>query len=109
VALDKQAEAIAGPEARGGFGGFGRFGGGGGPDTLNSIRGTLGLLLGQLQRADVAPTTQTADAVADRQKALASLLTRWTALQSEDLPKLNAQLKQANLPAVTIEPSGGSD
>ena len=105
AALDKTAEALVGAEARG----FGRFGGGGGPDTLNSIRGTLGLLLGRLQEADVAPTTQTAAAVADRQKALASLLARWTAVQNEDLPKLNAQLKQANLPVATIEPSGGSD
>ena len=100
AALDKKAEAIVGAEARG----FGRFGGGGGPDTLNSIRGGLGGLLGQLQRADVAPTTQTADAVADRQKALAGLLARWMALQTEDLTKLNEQLKQANLPALTIEP-----
>jgi len=105
AALDKKAEALAGAEARG----FGRFGGGGGPDTFNSIRGTLGLLLARLQGADVAPTTQTAAAVADRQKALAGLLARWAALRSEDLLKLNTQLKQANLPAVTIEPAGASE
>src|SRR5271157_3353974 len=105
AALDKKAEALVGAESRG----FGRFGGGGGPETLNSIRGTLGSLLARLQGADVAPTTQTAAAVADRQKALAGLLARWTALQNEDLPKLNTQLKQANLPAVTIEPPGASE
>jgi photosystem II stability/assembly factor-like uncharacterized protein len=105
AALDKKAEALVGVEARG----FGRFGGGGGPDTLNSIRGTLGSLLARLQGADVAPTTPTAAAVADRQKALTSLLARWTALRSEDVPRLNTQLKQANLPAVTLEPPGGAD
>ena len=108
AALDKKAEELLGAEGRG-FGGFGRFGGAGGADTLNSIRGSLGSLLGQMQRADVAPTTQTVEAVADRQNVLSGLLARWAALQNEDLPKLNAQLKLANLPAVTIGPAGGSD
>jgi photosystem II stability/assembly factor-like uncharacterized protein len=102
TALDKKAEAL---EGAGGGRGFFRFGGGGGPDTLNGIRGALGGLLGVLQGADVGPTTQVVAAVANRRQALAGLLGRWAALKGQDLTKLNVQLKQAKLPAVTIEAS----
>ena len=56
-----------------------------------------------LQEADVAPTTQAVAAVADRRKAMASLLERWASTKSQDLANLNAQLKQAGLPEVTVE------
>ncbi len=69
--------------------GFGRGGGGGrgtpagGPDTLTSVNGELTTLLRLIQEADVAPTTQAATAAADRRKALAALLNRWTALKTQ--------------------------
>jgi hypothetical protein len=52
------------------------------------------------QSADVAPTAQVAAAAADRRKALAALMERWSTLKAQDLPALNGQLKQANLPEV---------
>ncbi len=79
-----------------------RFGRGArsGPDTLNSINGQLTALLQSLQEADVAPTTQQAEAVTNRREALGKMLARWDALTKEDLPPLNARLKQAGLAVV---------
>jgi hypothetical protein len=61
-------------------------------------------LMGLLQGADVAPTSQLHAAVEDSRKALASLMARWNALKGEDLAKLNELLKQANLPPVALNP-----
>ena len=68
-----------------GQGGGGRGAGGApeGPDTLASISGGLGQLMGLLQGADVAPTTQLVAAVAQRRAALTKLLARWNALKAE--------------------------
>jgi len=98
-AFDKKAEALQG--AGGGFGGRGAAATG--PDTINSVRGSLTALLGLLQGADVAPTTQAVAAIADRSKAMTGLLTRWNALRSKELAALNAQLKQAGLPEIKIQ------
>ncbi len=67
------------------------------------MNGALSQLLQVLQGADVPPTTQAVAAVADRNRAFAALMQRWTALKDQDLTNLNAQLKQANLPAVTLQ------
>ena len=105
ASLDKDAAALEGR------GGGGRFGGGGGeaqgpaPETLNSVRGSLSSLMGMLQQADVAPTTQVVSAVTERRKVLAPLLSRWAVMKGPDLQKLNTQLKQANLPEVTVATS----
>ncbi len=100
--LDRKAQALEGAPA-------GRLGGGGGrgaaqtgPDTFGSVNGSLNSLMQNLQEADVAPTTQVVAAVADRRRAYVGLMERWTALKTRDLANLNAQLKQANLPAVTL-------
>ncbi|MGH9433646.1 MAG: WD40/YVTN/BNR-like repeat-containing protein, partial [Terriglobia bacterium] len=84
AALDQKAEAIAGREL-GGVGFFMRRG----PDTLNSVGGSLRQLLGILQGADVAPTTQMTAAIATRLAALNGLMARWAALKSQDLAALN--------------------
>ena len=57
----------------------------------------------QLQQADVAPTTQLTAAVADRRAALAKLMQQWTALKGAELSALNAQLKQASLPEISLD------
>lgn len=67
------------------------------------ISSSLTSLMSLLQGADVAPTTQLVAAVTERQHALATIRTRWEALKSVDLPALNAQLKQAGLPVITIK------
>jgi len=51
-----------------------------GSDTFNSVIGSMNQLLGLLQGADVAPTTQLTAAVAGRRAALATLMARWNAV-----------------------------
>jgi photosystem II stability/assembly factor-like uncharacterized protein len=101
AALDKKAEALGGSQASM-FALFRR--GARGPDTLISLRfGLLGLM-DTLQAADIAPTAAQVAAVADRRRALADLMGRWTALKTQDLVKLNTALANAKLPRVTLEP-----
>ncbi len=100
-AMDEKVATLEG-------GGRQRFGGGGfaprtGPDTLNSMKDALTALMHLLQGADVAPTTQAVAAIGERQKQFAAVMERWTELKRRDLANLNDQLKQANLPAVTLE------
>lgn len=73
-----------------------------GSGSLMSVRRDLGGLLGVLQSADVAPTTQAAAAAANTSEALAKWITRWDALKTTGLAQVNAALKQANLPAMGV-------
>jgi len=52
-----------------------------GPDTLTSVTAALTNLLRMIEGADVVPTTQAAAAVADRRKALATLLAQWKTMR----------------------------
>jgi hypothetical protein len=96
---DKKLEALKGREG----GRFGRFRGGEPDDTLNSVSGSLGMLMGVLQGADVAPTTQTVAAVDERRRALATLMGRWNEIKTRDIPAVNAQLRKSNLPELKLE------
>ena len=97
ASIDKKLEALGGSQA-GMFAFFRR--GVSGPDTMMSLRfGLLGLMEG-LQAADVSPTAAQIAAVADRRRALANLIEKWTALKDVDLKELNRKLEQANLPVV---------
>ena len=105
AAFDKKAVALEGSG-----GGGGRFGGGfdpsgaGGQDTLAGITGLLSMSVGLLQGADAAPTSQVVAAVTSSRIALGSLMARWSELKGQDLPALNTQLKQANLPPIAVKP-----
>jgi hypothetical protein len=105
AAFEKKAAALAG--AGGGRGGGRRGGGRGGapagPETLGSITGSLTTLIRILEAADVTPSAQVTAAVADRHRAAAGLIAQWNALKGAELAALNAQLKGANLPAVTAQ------
>jgi photosystem II stability/assembly factor-like uncharacterized protein len=101
ASFDRQLDELAGrPPAP--FGG-GRGGAPEGPETLNSIAANINQLMSALQGADVAPTTQLMAAAADRRAALAAVMAKWTALKGAGLTALNAKLKAANLPPVTIQ------
>jgi hypothetical protein len=105
--FDKKAAALegggtAGGGQRGGGGGFGPGAGGGG-DTLAGIGGSLTSLMGLMQASDAAPTSQVLAAVGERQKALAGLMAKWTALKTQDLAALNVQLKAAGLQVIDIK------
>ena len=77
---------------------------GGAPaDTLSSFAGSVGTIIGLLQAADVTPTAQVVAAASERQKALASLMAKWTALRTTELAALNARLKQSGQPPIVIK------
>jgi photosystem II stability/assembly factor-like uncharacterized protein len=62
----------------------------------------LRTLFGVLQEVDAAPTAQVTAAVADLQNEIAAVLERWRAMQSQDIPALNQQLKAAGLAEIEM-------
>jgi hypothetical protein len=97
--FDQKLAALQGT----GGGGRGGRGAASGPDTITSVNGSLSLLMRMIQGADAAPTSQAMAAAADRRKAMAGLLQRWTAMKAEGLATLNRQLKLGGLSEITIE------
>jgi hypothetical protein len=110
AAFDERAQAVeallaGGGGAAGGQRGGGRGAaapGGGQQPTTAGISASLTSLISLLQGADVAPTTQLVAAVTERQHVLATIRTRWNALKTVDLAAVNAPLKKAGLPAITV-------
>jgi photosystem II stability/assembly factor-like uncharacterized protein len=72
-------------------------------DTMSAIGSTLSSLISPLQAAEATPTAQTLDSISAGLKALAAVKARWDAFKAADLAAMNAQLKQANLPAIEIK------
>ncbi|MEX2316124.1 MAG: hypothetical protein WD669_03165 [Pirellulales bacterium] len=111
------AETINAFESRaavlgGGAGGRGRRGGGrrggrgegGTSATFSSVASELRSVMDDVERADAAPTRAAEDAFAAASRTFADLMNRWTEIKTKDLPALNEQLRQANLPTITIRP-----
>ena len=78
----------------------GAGGGGGGGQSLVGSIGQLAQLYGDLQEADVAPTTQLVAAVRAARGSIPGLLARWRALRTDDVSALNLRLRTANLPEI---------
>jgi photosystem II stability/assembly factor-like uncharacterized protein len=72
-------------------------------DTMSAVGSTLNSLLGPLQAAEAIPTAQTQNSINAGLKALAAVKARWDAFKAADLTAMNAQLKQASLPAIEIK------
>jgi hypothetical protein len=77
----------------------------GGPqtDSLASVRGSLLTLMGILQDADVAPTTQTVTSINEVEKKVPVVLQNWENFQNQEITAFNQQLKAANLQEVKID------
>ena len=93
-ALDAKAAALENGEAA--------------PGTLEGeglarLNARFATLLDVVEGADAAPTAQAVAAFGEAQTALAGRLALWTQV-SEDVGKLNAKLRQANRPVLSIEP-----
>ena len=89
----------------GGGGGRGRGQGGGAPAdpaaiSISRIAGTAVSLLGLIQEADVAPTTQAVAATSAMQADFTKAETAWSAFKTVDLAALNTKLRQAGLPTI---------
>ena len=111
AALDKKAASIEGGAGGpggpgGGMGGQmgpGGPGGAGAQDTLTGIGSSLNSLMGLLQGADVAPTSQLVAAVSERRQALRALLDKWESLKTRELAAINAVLKEAKLAEIALD------
>jgi len=68
--------------------------------SLNSALANVGRAVGS---ADVAPTGDAFTAYQRDRVAMQKILAQWGEIKSQDLPKLNESLKQANLQPVSLE------
>jgi hypothetical protein len=73
------------------------------PGTLRYLSSALGDVGRAVQSADLAPTADAVAAFRRDQQALEKALAQWNEIKTQDLPKLNASLKQANLQPVSLE------
>jgi hypothetical protein len=71
--------------------------------SLARLNGDWNTLFGILQEADATPTTQAARTADELQARHNKVLGAWAEIKSTELNALNAQLRQANLPALTLE------
>ena len=89
------------------------FGGGGGPGqggpgaagarmTVTSATARLRTLFNVVDGVDAAPTPQVKAAAADVLKDARSLQEAWQALNSQELPSLNQELKGKGLPVIAV-------
>jgi DNA repair exonuclease SbcCD ATPase subunit len=101
AALDERAAAI---ESGGAGGAAPSANNANANKTLARVNSAMRSLLDLLQDADAQPTTQAVAASAEWQRTLDEVLARWTELKSKDVASLNAQLRAANLPPLSVEP-----
>jgi len=82
-----------------------------GSPTLVGVNGGISALYGELDRADATPTKAQHDAMSEIEVGFGGVMKAWSALTKTDLPALNQQLRQANLPEVRLEaePQGEED
>jgi hypothetical protein len=100
--FDKKATALEGAPRGGPLGAGSGRAAGGDRDTLTGMAGSLASLMAVLQGADATPTSQLTAAVAGARQALAKLMTRWTALRTQDLSSLNSRLRESNLAVIAV-------
>jgi photosystem II stability/assembly factor-like uncharacterized protein len=99
AALEKKCAEVEGAE--GGFGAtYLATPAGRGLARLNS---GLNTLLGVVDSADTAPTTQAAAMFQDLEKVLDEQLDRWKEIQAQDVPRLNESLKKAGRPPIEVK------
>ena len=68
--------------------------------TLSRANGEASALYGEVGRADATPTAAQMNAGAETGKTFAAVSKDWKQLVSVDLPALNRQLRDANLPEI---------
>jgi hypothetical protein len=69
---------------------------------LGRLNRALATLLAIVDSADAAPTTQATKTFAQVQQALDEQLTKWEELRKKEIPALNQQLKQVNVPQIDV-------
>ena len=95
-ALDKKVSALLG-------GGGGFFAPPSPKPTLSRANGEASALYGEVGRADATPTAAQMSAAAEAEKMFTAVSAQWKQLLANDLPALNRQLHDANLPEIKLE------
>jgi hypothetical protein len=94
-ALDKKVSALLG-------GGGGFFAPASPKPTLSRANGEAATLYSEVGRADATPTLAQTSAVAETEKTFAAVAAQWKQVKTVDLPALNKQLHDANLPEIQL-------
>jgi photosystem II stability/assembly factor-like uncharacterized protein len=107
AAFKVRVDSLAPAAVAGGRGGRGGFGRGGNPGaaarpTLESASTASLAAVMAMQAADVTPTANEVAAVAKAHTEASDAMRRWTALKTTGLAALNAKLKAAGQPTVTV-------
>jgi len=100
--LEKKVGAVAGSGTGGGFGGFGFAIPGNEPTTLRQVSAAMGTLMGIVESADVAPSTDAAAASEKWEVAGKATLGRWDAIQTNDVARVNSLLERAHLQGLKL-------
>lgn len=95
-ALDQKARTILGTSMP-------AIGGGAFEPTLIRENRAVGTLYGSVGQSDAAPTEAQVNAAADADRNLSTVMKRWEGIKKSDLPTLNQQLKNANLPEIRLD------
>ncbi len=102
--LEHNVDVMAGTS--GGGGGFGSFGlavPGGASGTMRQAAAALGTLLGIVEGADTAPTSDVVRATASWEAGGETALAEWKALQGNELVRTNAVLQKAGLQPLKVQ------
>jgi len=102
TALDKQAAQLEGA-SQGAF--FGVPSSGKQPENLSTLNQHFGQLLGVVDSADAAPTTQASAVYLELEDSLGKLLAQWKKLRDGDASALNASLKKAHIEDLDLNKS----
>ncbi len=76
--------------------------------SLARLNSALSSLLGTVDSADAAPTTQAIGMFGDVQQALEQQLSRWQEIRKQEIPTLNATIRQAGLSPINVEVEAGT-
>ena len=71
--------------------------------TLGRVNGEASTLYAEIGRADATPTIAQLSATAETEKSFADVSRQWKQLKTVNLPALNKQLHDANLPEIHLE------
>jgi photosystem II stability/assembly factor-like uncharacterized protein len=77
--------------------------------TLTRGNGAVNTLYGSVGQADAEPTAVQINAVADTERDLSAVMKRWEEIKKSDLPALNRQLKNTNLPEIHLDMKAQTD
>jgi photosystem II stability/assembly factor-like uncharacterized protein len=72
--------------------------------TLTGVNSAATTLYQQVWQADAEPTAAQISAIAATERESADVLKRWNDFKSAELPSLNQQLRESNLPEIRLDP-----